>query len=338
MDPVSQAFIGSGVAQSFAKKPNHNRTAFLCGAVGGLVPDLDVLIRSQNDPLLSIEYHRHFTHSIFFTPIGGFLVAALLWLFFYRKKEQFLTIYLFSSLGYMTHGLLDACTAYGTQLLWPFSDYRATWNTVSIVDPLFTVPLAIFCLFSFKRKDCGIARSGVYLCLVYLLYGFYNQLSARDFITKIAQERGHEIERIFVAPTLANNILWRTVYQSQDKYYIDAVNVAPFKDPVFYPGEKVDVIDKETIFPDLSADSVQRNDIRRFAHFAKDYIYLYPGTKNIIADLRYGTMPNGIYSLWGIVVDDKNPQQHVNFAGMRSLKAVKKDQYSKMIKGEKSED
>lgn len=338
MDPISQAFIGSGFAQSFAKKANQNKTAFFCGAVGGLVPDLDVLIRSANDPLLSIEYHRHFTHSVFFSPIGGLLVASLLWLLFYRKKEKFLIIYIFSSLGYLTHGILDSCTAYGTQILWPFSDYRATWNVVSIIDPLFTVPLIIFSLFSLKRKEYGIARSGIYLCFIYLLYGFYNQLSAREFITNIAKERNHEIDRIFIAPTLANNILWRTVYQYGDKYYIDAVNVAPFKDPVFYPGNSVPAIDKETVFANIPSNSVQRNDIRRFAHFAKDYIYIYPNTKNIIADLRYGSMPNGIHSLWGIIIDENNPQNHVKFSGMRGFRKDIKDNYSTMIKGEKIQD
>ena len=43
--------------------------------------------------------------------------------------------------GYATHGLLDACTSYGTQLFWPFSDERVAWNNSSIVDPLFTLPI-----------------------------------------------------------------------------------------------------------------------------------------------------------------------------------------------------
>ena len=51
------------------------RRAWLYGCVGGLAPDLDVFIRSSADPLVALEYHRHFTHSLLFIPIGGTLVG-----------------------------------------------------------------------------------------------------------------------------------------------------------------------------------------------------------------------------------------------------------------------
>ncbi len=324
MDPISQAFIGSGVAQSFAKNKNNIKRAFFCGAIGGLVPDLDIFIRSTSDSLLSLEYHRHFTHSLFFIPFGGLITAGLLWIiFFYKKKQKFFSVYIFTTLGFATHGLLDSCTAYGTQILWPFSDYRATWNLVSIVDPLFTIPLIGFTLLSYYKKDYKLARSGVYLCLIYLLYGFYNKLSAQEYIEKIAKERGHKIEKIFLSPSLANNILWRSIYKSGDKYYIDAVNVAPFKEAVFYKGDNVDVIDKEKVFPNLPTNSRQRQDIRRFSHFAKDYIYISNLNKNIISDLRYSFVPSGTNSIWGIIIDENNPQNNAQFVSLRRANNAK---------------
>ncbi len=321
MDPVSQAFLGSGLAQSFAKKDSYVKSAFCCGALGGMAPDLDVLIRSANDPLLAIEFHRHFTHSLFFIPFGGFLVSGFLWLLFFRKKSdlKFALIYLFTTLGFATHGLLDACTAYGTQILWPFSNYRATWNVVSIIDPLFTLPLIGFCLISYFKKEAKHARAGIYLCLIYLLYGFYNQLVAKEYIENIAKNRGHQIERIFLSPSLANNILWRTIYKSGDKYYVDAVNVRPFKEIKFYEGSWVEAIDKEGIFTRLSNDSIQRKDIERFTHFAKGYIYIDPENQNIISDLRYSFVPSKIGSLWGIRIDENNPQSHAKFISLRNF-------------------
>ncbi|WP_019218287.1 metal-dependent hydrolase [Legionella tunisiensis] len=46
-------------------------------------------------------------------------------------------------IGYATHGLLDACTNYGTVLFWPFSERRVYWDLISIIDPFFTVPLVL---------------------------------------------------------------------------------------------------------------------------------------------------------------------------------------------------
>ena len=48
----------------------------MVGLAAGLLADADVLISSANDPLLNIEYHRHFSHSLFFIPIG----AAIAWM------------------------------------------------------------------------------------------------------------------------------------------------------------------------------------------------------------------------------------------------------------------
>ena len=55
-------------------------------------------------------------------------------------------VWFIALLGYGTNGLLDACTTYGTLLLWPFSNARIAWNNVSVIDPLFTLPLLGFVL------------------------------------------------------------------------------------------------------------------------------------------------------------------------------------------------
>ena len=70
MDPLSQAVVGAAVPQSFAPR-QHLGTITLLGALAGMAPDLDVLIRSSTDPLLFLEYHRQFTHSFFFIPLAA---------------------------------------------------------------------------------------------------------------------------------------------------------------------------------------------------------------------------------------------------------------------------
>ena len=86
MDPVSQGVLGAVCAQAFAGK-GEVRLATVAGVAGGMAADLDILIRSTQDPLLTIEYHRHFTHSLAFVPIGGLVVAAVLWPLFRRRTE-----------------------------------------------------------------------------------------------------------------------------------------------------------------------------------------------------------------------------------------------------------
>ena len=117
MDPLSQGTVGAAFAQSVSNKNNIFKIGFI-GFLAGLTPDLDVLIQSSTDPILSLEYHRQFTHSLFFIPFGSLIVALLIFPLV-KRSMGFKTVYLASLLGYATHGLLDACTSYGTQLFWP---------------------------------------------------------------------------------------------------------------------------------------------------------------------------------------------------------------------------
>ena len=68
MDPISQGTVGAAFAQSTANKSNIIKIGII-GFLAGLAPDLDVLIRSENDPILFLEYHRQFSHSLFLFPL-----------------------------------------------------------------------------------------------------------------------------------------------------------------------------------------------------------------------------------------------------------------------------
>lgn len=65
MDPVSQGTLGAVFAQTQGSAKYLGKAA-LIGALAGMAPDLDVLIRSNEDPLLFLEFHRQFTHSLLF--------------------------------------------------------------------------------------------------------------------------------------------------------------------------------------------------------------------------------------------------------------------------------
>src|SRR6056300_1337691 len=146
MDPVTQGALGAAVAVSKAR-PQQITGAILLGALAGMAPDLYVAIRSSSDPLLFLEYHRQFTHSLLFIPFGALLCALVLHPLSARWSGlAFRQAWMFCLLGYATHGLLDACTTYGTLLLWPFSDARIGWNSSSVVGRLFTLPLLGFAI------------------------------------------------------------------------------------------------------------------------------------------------------------------------------------------------
>ena len=79
------------------------------------------------------------------------------------------------------------------------------------------------------------------------------------------------------------------------------------------------MIDKKTVFPQISANSTHRKDIMRFAYFSQNYIYLHPDINNLIADLRYSSLPYTDNSLWGIEINFDEPDKHVLFRNIRNF-------------------
>ncbi|MEJ6575709.1 MAG: metal-dependent hydrolase [Emcibacteraceae bacterium] len=315
MDPFTQGLLGAAFSQSFASKKKIP-LACLSGTLGGLAPDLDILIVSATDPLLGIEFHRHFTHSIWFIPIGGFLVAVALWFIINKllkiNEWKFKTLYIFTTLGYATHAILDACTSYGTRLFWPFSNTRVAWDTIAVIDPIPTLALFIFVVLSYRLLSVKMARLGIVFMIGYLLLGFIQNQRVALAIKEISSLRGHEIESLKLNPTLGNLIVWRAIYRHNGRYFVDGVIAQPFIKTKIITGTSVATIDPEKIYPQLDKYSTQREDIRRFNYFAQGYLFEYQGT---ISDLRYGTEPHKIQPIWGIKIKLKTPDAHAEYLG-----------------------
>ena len=334
MDPISQATVGVAFSQSTANKKNILSISVI-GFLAGLAPDLDVLIRSSTDPMLSLEYHRQFTHSLFFIPFGALIVTFLLYPLF-RKSISLKTVYLASFLGYATHGLLDACTSYGTLLFWPFSNERITWNNISIVDPLFTVPILILVGIAIKTRKRLFSYFAIAWVAFYLSLGFVQYERALSAANELALSRGHNPERLTLKPSFGNLILWKSIYQHEEKYYVDAIRTV--QSSTWCLGESVRVFDYQRHLPDLKQDSQQRKDIERFRWFSQDYLG-FDEEKNLVTDVRYSMIPNQIAPMWGLAIDiQRGVDEHAIWWTSRGLENSQLDLFRDMVSGKKCRD
>ena len=263
MDILTQGVLGAVLAQSGSRK-SETRLATLIGFLSGLLADSDALIRSSADSLLTLEYHRHFTHSIFFVPIGALVAAIILWPFL-KSKIVFKRLYWFSFLGYSLSGFIDACTSYGTHLFWPLSDERISFNLIAIVDPIFTFGLIAAGIIAFKRTQPRAALAGLLFAAFYLSIAFVQVQRAQSAIEDVAIERGHSPQMLITKPTMGNILLWRSIYKNNGRIYVDAVRVG--LDTRVYKGDSVQqfVIENDAQFIDV--ESVLYQDIIRFNKF-----------------------------------------------------------------------
>lgn len=307
MDPLTQGVLGAALPQSTcaksAKCSGHDKysvfLAGLLGMVGGMAADLDVLIYSKTDPLLFLTYHRQFTHSLIFIPFGGFIVALLVHgILGQRWQLRFWQTVIFCSLGYATHAFLDTATSYGTMLLWPFDETRYSWRIISIIDPLFTIPLGLFVVVAAMRNNVVFARLGLAWALIYLGAGWWQHQSAREIATDLATQRGHVPLRLEVKPSFGNILVWKSVYETEGEFFIDAMRVGIA--PRVYEGTSVSKLNAQEDFPWLGNDTQQARDVRRFILFSNGFTALDPKNSNRIIDVRYSFVPNALNALFSI--------------------------------------
>jgi inner membrane protein len=226
MDSLTQLTLGASVGEIVLGKKIGNR-AVLWGAVAGSLPDLDIVIAPFMDDIGFIVHHRGLSHSLLLpvvvSPILGWLLAK-----WYRNHPAGLDCRQWTRLFFWclsTHLILDVLTVYGTQILLPFSDYRAAIGSVFIIDPLYTVPLltgVVACLFlkptSVRRRSVNYA--GIIASSCYLLLTLCNKCYVEHIFSQSLARRNITASRFMTNPTPLNNILWYCIAEDERGYHL----------------------------------------------------------------------------------------------------------------------
>jgi inner membrane protein len=300
VDPVSQAVVGAVAVQAAFTRSLGARAA-LYGAVGGVLADADVLIRSAGDPLLTVEMHRHFTHSLAFVPLGGVL-AALPFLALRSERARWRSVVAACTLGYATHAPLDVLTSYGTLWLWPFSRERLELDWMSIVDPLFTLPLLVLAVLAALRASRRIALAAAASGLLYIALGGVLHQRAATVARSLAATRGHAVAQARVMPTLGNLLVWRSVYVADGAIHADAIRVAPWASAAVLGGDSIALVDAPPLPDDVppALRARRARDFGRFAWFADGFVARDPADPTVLGDMRYSLSTEGFEPLWGV--------------------------------------
>ncbi|MFC1457059.1 metal-dependent hydrolase [Microvirga arabica] len=183
MDTLTQIALGAAVGQAAGYK-RLGRSALALGALGGVIPDLDVFAAAALGPFAEWRFHRGITHSLIFGPLMGPVLGYALWRTFRRwrpmsrcadidGRDPMIAVMV---LALITHPLLDLFTTYGTQLLAPFSDARFSLPAIPIIDPSYTIILLAAVAFGIvgRKRWLAPAAAGIALTLssAYLFYAW----------------------------------------------------------------------------------------------------------------------------------------------------------------------
>jgi len=300
MDSVTQIVLGASLAGACAPA-GQRRKALLLGAALGTLPDLDVFI-DFGGAVGNYTYHRGFSHSLFV--LAPF--ATLLWLALRRWWAPVRAApgrwYAAILLALLTHPLLDAHTAYGTQLWWPLGTPPVSWSTLFIIDPLYTLPmlLAVLAVLARPRARRGgqVLLAGLLLSTAYLGWSWVGKGLAEQNARIVLREQGFGDAPLFSVPTPFNTLLWRVVALTDDGYLEGLDSLVADDGPVRFTSHRSD---RRAL--DAAGDIWA---VRRLRWFARDFVgAAVEGDVLVVFDLRMGQEP--VYVFRHAVARGGNP-------------------------------
>lgn len=222
MDSITQAVLGAAVGEAILGKKAGNK-ALLWGAALGTLPDLDVIPGQFMETVARISFHRGFSHSLLFAisfaPFAGWLIQKI------HKKEQ-ANWFDWAKLFFwviVTHIILDCFTTWGTQVFWPL-DYRVAWNTIFVIDPLYTLPFLFFVIWLMFKPKMSIFRRrlgmiGLMVSSAYLLITVVNKQMANNAFENALNAQNIDYLRYNTKPTPLNSILWSATVETENGFY-----------------------------------------------------------------------------------------------------------------------
>jgi len=213
--------LGTRLTSRLASRPASRQDSprglvALC-AVAAVIPDIDALGGYIN-PEYSLLYHRGLTHSLF-----GILPMALLLAWLARRfgaKIGLAQGFLAALLALGTHLFLDAATAYGTQLLAPFSTTRYSFEGLFAVDPPFTLSLLLAALLAWRaaRNRAVIAVIGLCWMLFYPGTSMLLRQGLEAGYAKKLAASGQGFQSVHLSPDALAPYYWRVIVDTGDEY------------------------------------------------------------------------------------------------------------------------
>jgi inner membrane protein len=302
VDLLTQGVLGGAVGQAGFYR-SLGRRALGWGAVLGMAPDLDIMVRFSSNPFAEILYHRGVTHSLWFGPVIGPLAGVALW--HYYKKQDSLSAWIGLAVwALVTHPLLDLFTVYGTQLLAPLSFHRFTLSAVPIIDPIYTAILTFALLIGiiFHRK-VGLCVAAASLALVltsgYLFYGLAQNERARTFAQAQLAEEGRPFADVRVYTTMFQIFLRRIVVHFPDEVWIGFLTTWMPQKIVWY---------KQVQAPDSVRKAILNHPSGKiYQWFTGNELIFQPCGENPalrwqMLDSRFGLAGSTVSGLWGKTV------------------------------------
>ncbi len=285
MDSLTHIAIGACAGEIIAGK-QLGKKAILIGAIAQSIPDIDIVASNFLSPAADLLAHRGFTHSLLFmvllSPMLGYCSGRV----FGKYNISFSKWTLIWGIQIAIHLFLDCFNVYGTGLFEPFSHYRVSFNTVFVLDPLFSIWPVIALVVLVMLKSGNKARkktivTALTLSTIYLAYSVVVKLYIRRETGKMFQQQHIPTSSIFTTTTLLNNILWYAVGENDSGFYVGYRSLL----------DKTDTMQLRYVYKNdtLLNGLTRKDDLNYLIRFSQGYYAISRSHDTVLFhDLRFG--------------------------------------------------
>ena len=290
VDSLTQAALGAAVGEMILGKRLGNR-ALAWGALFGTLPDLDALVSPFFNTAGKLWWHRGPSHSLLVMVLVSYFLAPHLAKLWKRDKITRVRAGWFIFAAWSTHVLIDCFTVYGTSVWWPFPAGRVAFNHLFIIDLMFTMPMLVALVWlAFLRTKKQLPKRrrlnawGLGLASAYALLSVGAKFAASAGFDADLARRGVSCDRRMEAPTPFNILLWRSVVDRGNEFWVGYRTVF----------EKHATPVRWTIYPkgaDALAGMEDMREVKTLQWFSDGWWIARPHVKGAwIGDLRFGEM------------------------------------------------
>lgn len=230
MDTLTHALSGALLARVIAPHlPQAGaptlRRALTVGALTAAFPDSDVVISLVSDQLTYLNLHRGVTHSLILLPLWALLLATLFTLLD-RERRNWRGYFILAMAGIIIHIIGDVITTYGTQILAPFSTWKASLPFTFIIDLWFSGIIIAGLLASWWwRASTRPAKLALVALVCYVGFQALQSTRAIALGEQFAQQQGLDHAQVAVLPQPLSPFNWKIIVSTADHYQIAYVNL-----------------------------------------------------------------------------------------------------------------
>ncbi|MGE5591657.1 MAG: metal-dependent hydrolase [Bacillota bacterium] len=224
MDPVSHALMGAAIGSlARSSDPAVVQAAYWSSMAGGVVPDVDIVVRYVGGEMAYLAYHRSWTHSL--PGVVGLPAAVAVLLKWAFPTVPWLVLFLWALAGALSHVFLDVTNAYGTMALLPWSRRKLALDITMLVDlPLVGLVLAAI-LWTRAHPEQRVAAFstalGLFLAYLVVRYILHQRL------LRAAWKRfaGRRPTAISIMPGMVGLLTWYLLVETPERYLVGSVRV-----------------------------------------------------------------------------------------------------------------